>query len=85
MNKDSTHRIYFQPLKGGKSRKISGLKTSNYIVQMHSPDPGTPADVRAALLESVKGWGKLISADPGGSQGHEDHEPASGLEDGLVC
>jgi len=84
MNKDGTHRIYIQPLKGGKSRKISGLKTSNYIAQVHSPDPGTPADVRAALMEIVQGSGKLISADPGGRHGHEDHGLASGLEDGLV-
>jgi hypothetical protein len=84
MDKDGTHRIYMQPLKGGESRKISGLKTSYYIAQVHSPDPGTPADVRAALMESVKGSGKLINADPGSNHGHENHGLASGLEDGLM-
>lgn len=64
MNKDGTHRIYIQPLRRGKSRKISGLQTSNYIAQVHSSDPGTPADVRAALMESVKCSGKLTCAGP---------------------
>jgi len=84
MNKNGTHRIYIQPLKGGKSRKISGLNTSDYIAQVHSPDPGTPAVVRAALMESVKSSGKLTSADPRGNHGRKDQRPASALKDDTV-
>ena len=70
MNQDGTHRIYIQPLKGGKARTISKLKSDKYISQIHVIEGAAPADVREALEKSAKDLGARFKVGKGNDKGN---------------
>ncbi|KAL8827460.1 MAG: hypothetical protein Q9191_003171 [Dirinaria sp. TL-2023a] len=61
MNQDGTHRIWIQPLSKGKSRNISAAGSGNYIARAHVADGSSPADVKAALVESTEKTGSMVN------------------------
>ena len=62
MNKDPStkpHRIYIQPVAGGKSRD-SKLDPRTVLANVHCDDPEDEERMREALLESANGDGTLV-------------------------
>lgn len=55
------HRLYIQPIKGGKTRN-SKMNSSNILAQVHVADPADPNNVRQALKDSYAQSGNLVVA-----------------------
>lgn len=63
MNKDPAtkpHRIYIQPVAGGKSRESQALDPGTVLAAIHSDDPEDEERIREALIASAKKDGETV-------------------------
>lgn len=65
MNQDGTgtHRLFIQPLKGGRSR-WSKVPPGTVLAQVHVADPAEPKNVRQAFIDSAAHESKIVVAKP---------------------
>lgn len=66
MNQDGSlmHRLFIQPIKGGKSRASKALSSGTVLAQVHVADGAEPKDVRQALIDSAAKDSKLFVVKP---------------------